>query len=322
MKKVRLPKTFEESNVGFMVLLSFLIALALYVILLYLNLTPIFILHGLFGAVGFYSGTLVTIFSLHAIVSFILALRFHFAHRQFKMLAKSLLLIDTLLPISFILLFICALYIIEVTSIFFPFVPLMALGYIGLIAVLKKFFGSRVYEWIRIKYVPERTSLEVAEKHLCNAKARLEKEYFEGASQEFHAAALMFLRLEDWSKTAENYWTAAETLSKEPDPDFGFGIAWLYALSASAYLLNGNYGKAEKLLELGKETLKKQKIDKKVKEKVSLILDFLTAIQNKNLQQVNDTWKNLKRRMSKWRYPVTEETILLLERNFHSIKRW
>jgi hypothetical protein len=325
MKGTGLPETSEESKVGFVLVLSFLIALIGFVVLLYLNLAPLFILHDLFGGVGFYSGFIITIFSLHIIFSFILAWRFHFSHRQFKMLARSMLCFNVGLPLAliaygYLLLGPMVPIVRELRGAGILLMASMNVALFGLIVVLKKLFGRRIYGWVRIKYVPENASSEVAEKHIGEAKARLEKGFPKRASQDFHAAAVMFLRLEDWSKTAENYWMAAETLSKEPDSDLGFGISWLYALSASAHILSGNIEEAEKALALGKRILKNRKTDRNKEEKVSLILEFLAAILNRNNQQADATWQKLSRRITKWGYPTTEETIVLLKRNYDALK--
>ncbi len=137
----------DESTVGFTVFLSFLVAFALYVALLYLNLTPVFVLRGLFGPVGFYSGIIITVFSLHAVLSIIFAFGFHFSREQFRKITRVLLLADMLLPLSLVFLSISVFYIIETTNLFFLAV-LLVLAFIGLLGIANRFLGNRISAWL------------------------------------------------------------------------------------------------------------------------------------------------------------------------------
>lgn len=155
---------------------------------------------------------------------------------------------------------------------------------------------------------------------MSNAKSRIEKGNFEGASQEFHGAATMFLRLEQWSKAAQNYLTAAETLAKEKNTKSGFGIAWLYALSSAAYLLGGEVGGAGKAVELGRKAVETYRIDKKARERVSLLLDALAIMIGKDAAQANEVWQNLSKKLKRWNYTTVEETQILLEKDVEAIR--
>jgi hypothetical protein len=276
------------------------------------------------GVAGAVSGFVITFMGLHALCSVFWGLWFRFSRRQFRLLAKVILTINggvSALSIGYSYLIFAVMdpLIRNPNSPAIWVVGSMNLLLIGAVFLLKKTLGKRVGQWFRIRYIPEGASLEVAEKHSTTAKDRLGKGHLEGASQEFHAAAVMFLRLEDWSKTAQNYWMAAETLSREPNPEFDFDVAWLYALSSSAYLLSDDTEKAGKALELGKEALKDGKIAKKAEEKISLIIDFLVAIITKNTQQANEIWPNINRRLRRWGYTVIEETELLLEKVYNTV---
>jgi hypothetical protein len=234
------------------------------------------------------------------------------------MLAKVMLGIDLILPLSLILWAYLAVNVLLASGVFILTVPVV-LAFFGLWALLRKLFGARAYEWVRIKYVPKKGSVHVAQKHLSNAKSRIEKGNFEGASQEFHGAATMFLRLEQWPEAAKNYWTAAETLAKEQNTGSGFGIAWLYALSSAAYLLSGEVGGAGKAVELGRNAVETCKIDNKAKERVSLLLDAMTAMLRKDVAQANEIWQNLSKKLKRWNYPTVEETRILLEKNINAM---
>jgi len=252
-----------------------------------------------------------------AMVSIPLAMFAHFRKEQKLMMAKITLLIGVLY-FSLCLLAVVVFYAVEITRTFF-IGAVGVLGFITLIAVLKKSFWSLIREWVGIKYVPKNASLSAADKHLIDAKARMEKGHFRGASEAFHAAAVVYVRLEDWQKTAENYWSAAEILSRESDVALDSHVAWLYTLSAAAYLLSNDSEKAEKALKLGRELLASGEIEKGKFEKLLSLFDFLEALQKRDAQRANEMWRNLTRRIGKWDYPVMDETILLLEKNMGTI---
>lgn len=251
------------------------------------------------------------------IVSIPFAVFARFSKEQKLMMTKITLLIGVLY-LSLCLLAVFLFYVVEITRTFFIDV-IGVLGFVALIAFLKKSLGSLVREWVSIKYIPANTSLNAADKHLIDAKARIEQRHFKGASDAFRAAAVVYVRLEDWQKTAENYWSAAEILSEEPDVALDSHVAWLYALSAAAYLLNRDFGKAEKALKLGRGLLASGEIEKSKFEKLASMFDFLEALQKQNAQQISEMWRKLARRIGKWDYPIMDETILLLEKNMDAI---
>ena len=322
--KFRRVKTDEEVKVEMVLVLGFLSGFFLFVALTYV-ITPLpRFLTGL-GYPNAAIGIIVVILSFHALVSFLWGLWFHFSRRQYWLLAKYALVFDGGLSLGFAG-FNYLVYAVIAGVLSNPQSPAifivggMNLVFIGFVWVLKRLFGERVSLWFRMKYIPDNASLELASKSLKKAEQELSRKNYEGGSQAFHFAAVVYINLELWEKAAENYWLAAENLSKKTNSHHGFGTAWLYALSASTYSLSRNAEKAEEALELGKTVLKIRQVDKKAEKKISLILDFLTAILKKNTLEAANLWKNLDRKLSKWGYPTTEETIILLERNLDLLK--
>jgi len=311
-------KTYEEEIVESTFFISILLALPLVGVSVFV--TP---LGQIFGgqpqAIPSFADLMLRLFGFHVIVTVLLAARHKFNGRQYAMLAKVMLGLDLILPLSLILWAYLALYVLLASGVFILTVPVL-LAFFGLWALLRKLFGARVNGWVRIKYVPEKGSVNIAQKHLSNAKSRIEKGNFEGASQEFHGAATMFLRLEQWPEAAENYWTAAETLAKEPNTRSGFGIAWLYALSSAAYLLSGEVGRAGRAVELGRKAVETNKIDKKAKERALLLLDALAIMMGKDAAQANEVWQNLSKKLKRWNYTTVEETQTLLEKDVEAIR--
>jgi hypothetical protein len=286
--------------------------------------TPLSYLLNTMGYPNVVIGIMMTVLAFHGLCSFLWGLWFRCSRRQFRLLAKYTLVFDVGLSLGFAG-YNYIIYIAVGGMLSNPRSPVifvvsgMNLLLIGFVWLLRKFFGQRVSWWFRIKYVPDNVTLELTSNSLKRAEYQLTQKNYKGAAGAFHAAAVMFLRLEDWSKTAQNYWMAAETLSREPNPEFDFDVAWLYALSSSAYLLSDDTEKAGKALELGKEALKDGKIAKKAEEKISLIIDFLVAIITKNTQQANEIWPNINRRLRRWGYTVIEETELLLEKVYNTV---
>ncbi len=131
-----------------------MIALVMFVIFLYMGLTPIMILDSLIGPVGFYGGFIVSIFSLHILISFIIALAFRFSHDQFRILARISLIIDVILPFSLVTLFALAVSALTLggggESGFF-LAAILSIGYIGLVGLLNRIFGKRLLNWIRME---------------------------------------------------------------------------------------------------------------------------------------------------------------------------
>ena len=309
--------TFEEHAVWTILFVSFFIGFLLMAMSNYF-----FPLGTIFPGMNLSAPLAMLDFEMRALVfqtmvSIPLAMFAHFRKEQKLMMVKVTLLIGVLY-LSLCLLAAFVFCAVEITRTFF-ISAVGVLGFIALVVVVEKSFRSLIRNWVGIKYVPKNASLIVADKHLIDAKARIEKEHFKEASEAFHAAAVVYVCLEDWQKTAENYWFAAEVLSKESSVAFDFHVAWLYTLSAAAYLLSNNSEKADKALQLGRELLASGEVEKSRFEKLLSLFDFLEALQKRDVQRANEIWRNLTRRIGKWDYPVMDETILLLEKNMGAI---
>jgi len=264
--------------------------------------------------------------SLHAFFCFLTAKRASFSSDQTIMLTKLLLLIYGSILIVIVIghtLAVCFVdsflrsstndqdYFVNVGL----FTATISLAISAVILILVAKFRNQISRIYRMKELPESDLMMRAERRLEKARTRLGKEQFEAVSEEFHFVAKTYLKLEKWSKAAENYWQAAETLSREPN--LSFGAAWLYGLSAATYLLDGKAEKAEEALKCGKETLETQVLDKKAKERVLRLFEFLTLIKNKDFQRAKENLPALSRKIKKQEYAVVDETIFLLERNLN-----
>lgn len=327
--KFKRTKTLEEIKVERTIVISIFPAMALFVACLYLNLITSFIhyLHKISGAIGFYSGHVVLIFGFHALFNVLFAWLHRFSRRQFKMLAKLMLGLDIGLPLAlmgygYLILggpFISLIR--EFHGAGMLLVTLMNVLLFGLVALLKKLFGARVYDWVQIDYFTDKASLDEAIKSVKKAEIKLKKRDFVRAHEDFHLAASIFTNLEHWNKAAENYWKAADALSnKRGNNSATFHVAWLYGLSALSSLLSDDVKGAREAVKRGRAALDSWKFDKKAKERGLTILSLIKALCDRNFEEAYQMWKTQSRKVKRWPYPYVEEAVLLIEENLEAVK--
>jgi len=196
----------------------------------------------------------------------------------------------------------------------------------GLLVVVKLFFGKRISRWYHLKPVSEGARLRQIEKYLTDADGHLKRNEFEGASQSFHSVAQIYLSLKDWTNSAGHYFLAAETLSKDSSR-LSYGVALLYAISASAYLLSNDSEKfnASSMLAKGRSEKETDNLDIREqlfsrdalspKRRISFILDILDSIQKRETRQLRKNWSKIARTIDINFGPYAEELAILLKKN-------
>jgi hypothetical protein len=196
----------------------------------------------------------------------------------------------------------------------------------GLLAVVKIFLGKRISRWYHLKPISEGARQRQIEKCLADADRHLKKNEFEGASQMYHSVAQIYLSLKEWTNSAKYYFLAAETLSKDSSR-LSYGVALLYAISASAYLLSNDSEKFNTSSTLakglsGKETdnvdIREQLFSRDAlspKGSISFILDILNSIQKRETQQLRKNWSRIARTIDINFGPYAEELAILLKKN-------
>jgi len=234
------------------------------------------------GAPGAYGGLILTLFSFSALCSVLWALWFRFSYCQFKLLSKYILLLDggisawfigfsylgfeIVFPHLFELMLeselvssrYLATRLVGTATFLILFIPSM-----GLLGLLKKTVGQRISEWLRIKYIPDKMSLDQTQGLLSKAERELEHGNYEGAGQLFHSAATIYTNLGRWGDSAENYLKAADALSMEKN--LAFGVACTYGFAAAASIIDNRIDEANQAIEKGKEIIKKGKMEAKTR---------------------------------------------------------
>lgn len=203
---------------------------------------------------------------------------------------------------------------------------LLFIELLGVPAVTKIFFGERVSRWYHLKPLSQGAKLQQAEKYLAEADMRLSKSQFEGASQDYHSAAQVYLSLEDWRRSAKYYWLAAETLSRD-SPTLSYGVALLYLVSASAYLFDNDLEKFKSSSILAEEI--SEKLSERLSDRarlysrdmmspkgcITFLLDILSKIQKRETQQLRRNWRKTARKIEVNFGPYAEELIILIKKN-------
>jgi hypothetical protein len=144
---------------------------------------------------------------------------------------------------------------------------------------------------------------------------------YEGISQKHEDSALKYLRKQDWRNAAHYFWLAAETLSQEPSPDYGFGVAWLYLLSSASYIVFMDSNMARKALELGRQTIVSYELKGSSKKQVSMVFEIVNTLLSGDKEMSEQKLTNLKRQIKKWgMVEYTKETIQILQAALLTLK--
>jgi hypothetical protein len=195
-----------------------------------------------------------------------------------------------------------------------------------LLGLTKKALGKRISRWYHLKPSSEGARLRLIEKCLADADRHLKRNEFEGASQSYNSVAQIYLSLKDWTNSAEYYFLAAETLSKD-SPLLSYGVALLYAISASAYLLGNDSEKFNTSSMLAKGLSEKETDNLDIREqlfsrdalsprrRIFFILDILNSIQNRETQQLRKNWSKIARIIEINFGPYSEDLAILLKKN-------
>lgn len=280
----------------------------------------VFILTPLFDflvAVGYphFSTVFVAIWLCFEIpCSFLWGAWFHFSFRQFLLLARYNAVFGIGLPLTIagynqLVFLVLAPIMHDPESPAIVLLGIMNVLFIGFLGLMKKLFGHHASRYFRIEYLPKHASIETASKFQQKARHRLAENDYRGASANFHSAAGVHAKLAMWKEAADDYSLAAENLSKA-NKSSSSSVAWLYTLSAASYIL-ADRSEAEDALVRGRMAVDGKEIGN-WGERVLLILDFLSAVQKKDVQQVQEKWPGLNRKMRKWECPTIEETLYTL----------
>jgi hypothetical protein len=280
-------------------------------------LTGVFplLIHGYVSAVFF---SILSMAACQVACSFLLGVWFRLSHEQAILLVKYVSALFVLLAAFAVYNF--AIYVVarpmfaDPDSSVILLVGLMNALFIGLVGIANKHLARRTKEWFRIKYISGNASLEQAAKSLERAKQAIAKNDHRGASKAFHSAAIGHVNHEMWHDAAEEYKMAADSLVKGGSTVLRTTVSWLYLLSSLARILNMESEKAVTTIALSRETIAEEKTEKKAKERILLVLDFLSAIADKDVKQSAEIWQTLGKRIGKWGYPAVEETLVLLEK--------
>lgn len=163
----------------------------------------------------------------------------------------------------------------------------------------------------------ESARLRLIEKHLTSANLQLVANHFEGASDEYHSVAQIYLRSENWADSAKYYWTGAETLAKDSE-SLSYGVASLYANAAFAYLLTSDLAKSKESETLARMAY--EKLKGRAKERVSFVLNILDSVQNGETKQLRDNWSNVAQKLEDNYGPYAEELVTLVKKNLDVVK--
>jgi hypothetical protein len=321
--KKELARSPEEDHVESFVFcigfLSFMVSIPIVSVLLGYD----FFLGLPYGALGKLLGAIVVFVAVNMVMHILFSRRQRFSPDQFRMFAKILVIVLGVAP-SLLLGFVVAndyvaweLRLTAERYHLFTFV----VAWIELLCffiALKVFFGSQIGRWYHMKPLSELGALKLVPKFLAEAEGHLKRKEFEGASQMYGDAAKMYLYVEDWKRAADYYWLAAETLAKDA-ADLRFGVAMLYTLSAAAYFLGNNVGKADEAVERTKEIAKDQKVNEG--GKISLTLEILEVIKAENVQLMQEEPAKVVRILKDIFGPYGEEMTLLLEKNLDRLKQ-
>lgn len=167
------------------------------------------------------------------------------------------------------------------------------------------------------KPLPESARLRLIDKHLTKANVRLTANHFEGASDEYHSVAQIYLRSENWADSAKYYWTGAETLAKDSE-SLSYGVASLYANAAFAYLLTSDLAKSKESEMLARMAY--EKLKGRAKERVSFVLKILDSVQNGETKQLRDNWSSVAQKLEGNHGPYAEELVTLVKKNLDVVK--
>lgn len=276
------------------------------------------------------AGAIVALFcTVSVLIATPFALRDLHSQDQFILFLKTAFIFELCAPIAGALTFLNEYAFkslgitsgIQVLLLFFLLVEFLVILF-----VIKAFFSERVGRWYHLKPLSLGATMRQAEKYLANAERRLSKNQFEGASQEYYSTAQVYLSLEDWSNAAKNYWLAAETLGKD-SPSLSYGVALLYAISASAYQLNNDlekYSNASVLARGIAETLSDRLVEGRFRAPpeamsprkcIIFLLDILNKIHDRETQELTRTWSKTARKVRINFGPYAEELIILIKKN-------
>lgn len=323
----RLSRRPEEEVVESVIFVGFFLSFFVSIPLALFVVPRLFSFLKAFGFTGMVGGLMGLFCVLQTLVSVPFALRDLHSPDQLRLFFKLELIIDvgsTLGASTIVLLDEYMLNFIGLTdsdSWFFICLSLL-FGFIGILVAVKKVFGESISKWYHLKPLSEGARLRQAEKYLANANTRLTKNQFEGASEEYHSAAQVYLSLEDWESSAKYFWSAAESLEKD-SPSLSFGVALLYLISASAYMLSNDLEKFNDAMTLARELSKKQGSDGSgayAAERLVFILDVLDSIKNRDTQELRQSWSNIVRKIGNDFGPYADEMVILFEKNLNVTK--
>ncbi len=282
------------------------------------------------GWAGIVGGTLSLLCVVCVLIATPFALRDLHSRDQFVPFLKIAFIFGLCAPLASVLVFLdeyvfSSLGItsgIQVLLIFFSLFE-----FLGILLAIKAFFSERVSRWYHLKPLSLSTTRRQAEKYLADADRRLSKNQFEGASQEYHSAAQVYLSLDDWGKAAEHYRLAAETLARD-SPSLNYGVALLYAISACAYLVNNDLesfsnsctlarGIAEKLSDriIIQGIVHNPPDMMSARKCILFLLEVLNKIQDRETQELRRNWSKTSHKIEINFGPYAEELIILLEKN-------
>jgi len=312
----RRVKTFEESSVEFAFLIGMPSGLFLFV-LVYI-LTPLSQWLIELGYPNVLSGMLILIAFFQVLCSFLFGLRSRFSREQnilvLRYTAVVFFLSGILVGYNYLVYLVIAPMLPDPHSAAIPTVATMCLLLLVFFGLFKRFFSQWTNQWFRIKYVSGKGLPERALQNRAKAEIELARKNYENASKDYHAAALEYVNMGNWREAAKDYWLAAESLSKASNLSLGFGATWLYVLAGTAYLLDSQLDKAKEALNLGKEMLGRREMEKDGRERLSLLVNALSTLIEGDSESTAEMWGIVNRKVGRWGYPVTEETLALFEK--------
>jgi hypothetical protein len=246
-----------------------------------------------------------------------------FSRDELRLLGKILMVAYVLLPLFVVLLVVANCYafvLFQLTDRISLRVGsfLVLFEFLMVMVVLKKIAGRKISQWYHLKPLSGVGSLRQVNRYLKDAERRLGKKQFEGASEGFHSAAQMYVSVEDWRKAADCYWLAAETLAKD-SLDLRFGVATLYVLSAAAYLLCDDVGKADEAVRRVKEIPKDPKVDDR--GLIGFMVEVLEAVETGDPELLQEDRQKLLKSIKDKFEAYGEETALLVNKNLERLQQ-